>query len=83
MSTNTSTGNTTGKTPKAQQRSRLPDPPEREPDDMTSLDRLAENGNVYHHGRSGGSSPPSPAVRRQSIRPGLHGPGLFAFPVRS
>ena len=26
---------------------RLPDPPEREPDDMTNFDRLAENGNVY------------------------------------
>ena len=28
-------------------RFRLPDPPEREPDDMTSFDRLAENGNAY------------------------------------
>ena len=33
---------------KAQGRFRLPDPPEREPDDMTSFDRLAENGNVHH-----------------------------------
>ena len=28
-------------------RFRMPDPPEREPDDMTSFDRLAENGNAY------------------------------------
>ncbi len=33
---------------KARGRFRLPDPPEREPDDMTSFDRLAENGNVHH-----------------------------------
>ena len=33
-------------------RSRLPDPPEREPDDMTSFDHLAKNGIAYrlaHH----------------------------------
>ena len=33
-------------------RSRLPDPPEREPEDMTSSHRLARNGNSYrleHH----------------------------------
>ena len=28
-------------------RFRLPDPPQRGPDDMTSFDRLAENGNAY------------------------------------
>ena len=40
------TTNTTGT------RSRLPDPPEREPDDMTSFDHLARSGNAYrlaHH----------------------------------
>ena len=40
------TANTTGT------RSRLPDPPEREPDDMTSFDHLARNGIAYrlaHH----------------------------------
>ncbi len=40
------TANTTGT------RFRLPDPPEREPDDMTSFDHLAKNGNAYrlaHH----------------------------------
>ena len=31
----------------APSRFRLPDPPEREPDDMTRFDRLAENGNAY------------------------------------
>ena len=34
-------------TTKAPSRFRLPDPPEREPEDMTSFDRLAENGNAY------------------------------------
>ena len=40
------TANTTGT------RSRLPDPPEREPDNMTSFDHLAKNGTAYrlaHH----------------------------------
>ena len=32
---------------KATRRFRLPDPPERQPDDLTSFDRLAENGNAY------------------------------------
>ena len=32
----------------AKGRFRLPDPPEREPDDMTSFDRLADNGNAHH-----------------------------------
>ena len=31
----------------APSRFRLPDLPEREPDDMTNFDRLAENGNAY------------------------------------
>ena len=26
----------------------LPDPPEREPDDMTSVQHLGENGNLHH-----------------------------------
>ena len=34
-------------TTKAPGRFPLPDPPEREPDDMTRFDRLAENGNAY------------------------------------
>ena len=42
------TSDTTANKPKVQGRFRLPDPPEREPDDMTSFDRLAENGNVHH-----------------------------------
>ena len=41
---------TTGrvKTPKADSHFRFPDPPEREPDDMTSFDQLTPNGNVHH-----------------------------------
>ena len=35
-------------TPKAQGRFRLPDPPERHPDDMTSFDHLAANGNARY-----------------------------------
>ena len=42
------TPDTFAKTPQAQGRFRLPDPPEREPDDMTSFDHLAANGNAYH-----------------------------------
>ena len=38
---------TSAKTSSVQGRFRLPDPPEREPDDMTSFDRLAANGNAY------------------------------------
>ena len=33
--------------PKARARFRLPDPPERHPDDMTTFDHLARNGNAY------------------------------------
>ena len=40
--------NTAASKLKARGRFRLPDPPEREPDDMTSFDRLAENGNAHH-----------------------------------
>ena len=39
---------TTAKTPKTQGRFRLPDPPERQPDDMTSFDHLSETGNVHY-----------------------------------
>lgn len=39
---------TTAKTPKAQERFRLPDPPEREPDDMTSYRHLHKLGNAHH-----------------------------------
>ena len=42
------TSDTAASKSKARGRFRLPDPPEREPDDMTSFDRLAENGNVHH-----------------------------------
>ena len=34
-------------TTKAQTLLPLPDPPEREPDDMTSVQHLGENGNMY------------------------------------
>ena len=36
------------KTPKTGCRFRFPDPPEREPDDMTSFNQLTPNGNVHH-----------------------------------
>ena len=41
---------TTGriKTPKAGDHFRFPDPPEREPDDMTSFNQLTPNGSVHH-----------------------------------
>ena len=44
------TANTTGrvKTPKADDHFRFPDPPEREPDDMTSFNQLTLNGSVHH-----------------------------------
>ena len=42
------TPDTAAKQPKTGERFRLPDPPEREPDDMTSFDQLTGNGNAYH-----------------------------------
>ena len=44
------TADTTGrvKTPQADSHFRLPDPPEREPEDMTSAKHLAETGNMHH-----------------------------------
>ena len=42
------TADTTAKIPEMQGRIRLPDPPEREPDDMTSFDHLAATGNVRY-----------------------------------
>ena len=36
------------KTPQADNSFRLPDPPEREPEDMTSAKHLAETGNMHH-----------------------------------
>ena len=39
---------TAAKQTKTGERFRLPDPPEREPDDMTSFDQLSGNGNAYH-----------------------------------
>ena len=41
------TANRYGKTPRAPGRFRLPDPPEKHPDDMTSFKHLAENGIAY------------------------------------
>lgn len=42
------TSNTTAKTSKAKGGFRRPDRPERESDNMTSFNRLAENGNAHH-----------------------------------
>ena len=44
------TADTTGRvrTPKAGDDFRFPDPPEREPDDMTSFNQLTPNGSVHH-----------------------------------
>ena len=39
---------TTAKNPDVRSHFRLPDPPEREPDDITSFDQLSGNGNAYH-----------------------------------
>ncbi len=42
------TPDTAAKQTKTGERFRLPDPPEREPNDMTSFDQLSGNGNAYH-----------------------------------
>ena len=44
------TADTTGsvQAPKADKHFRFPDPPEREPDDMTSFNQLTPNGNAHH-----------------------------------
>ncbi len=42
------TADAAARTPEMQGRFRLPDPPEREPDDMTSFDHLAATGNVRY-----------------------------------
>ena len=39
---------TTAKKPKVRSHFRLPDPPEREPEEMTSAKHLAETGNMHH-----------------------------------
>jgi len=49
------TADTAAKTPEMQGRIRLPDPPEREPDDMTSFDHLAATGNVRYLSRHFGN----------------------------
>ena len=36
------------KTPQSKTPFRLPDPPERHPDDMTSFDHLSATGSVHH-----------------------------------
>ncbi len=41
------TANTTGQTSKVQERFRLPDPPQREPDEMTQYDHLFKHGNSH------------------------------------
>ena len=38
----------TAKTPPTPSHFEFPDPPEREPDDMTSFDHLTPTGNVHH-----------------------------------
>ena len=51
------TSDTFAKTPQGQDRFRLPDPPQREPDEMTSYDKLHKTGNSYllaqHFGNDG------------------------------
>ena len=42
------TPDTAAKQTKTGERFRLPDPPEREPNDITSFDQLSGNGNAYH-----------------------------------
>ncbi len=42
------TANTTGKTPKAQKRFRLPDIPEREPDEVTQYDQITKTGSAHY-----------------------------------
>ncbi len=42
------TANTTGKTPKAPGRFRLPDIPEREPDEVTQYDQITKTGNAHY-----------------------------------
>ena len=42
------TPDTFAKTPQVQGRFRLPEPPRREPDEMTSYDKLHKTGNSYH-----------------------------------
>ena len=42
------TPDTAAKHPKTGERFRLPDPPEREPNDMTSAEQLSETG-LHHH----------------------------------
>ena len=42
------TANTVAETPPAEGRFRLPDPPQREPDEMTSYDHLHKLGNSHH-----------------------------------
>ncbi len=42
------TANTSAKTPKSPSRFRLPDPPQREPDEMTQFDHLFKIGTPYH-----------------------------------
>ena len=46
------TPETTAKQPRTGERFRLPDPLEREPDDMTSFDQLSGNGNARPLDRS-------------------------------
>jgi len=44
----TTVNSTTGQTPKVQQRFRLPDIPEREPDEVTQFDQITKTGNAHY-----------------------------------
>ena len=61
------TSDTTARTSKTRSRFRLPDLPEREPDDMTSAEHLSETG-LHHHLKQflGNPEPPSCPVRSTS-----------------
>ena len=48
MTTADTTADTAAKNPQLHSGYALPDPPDREPDDMTSFDHLAANGNAHH-----------------------------------
>ena len=47
----------------------LPDPPEREPDDMTSVQHLGENGNLHHLIQYLGNPDTTNRFRRKVRRP--------------
>ena len=83
------TPDTFANTSQVQGRFRLPDPPEREPDDMTSFDRLSANGNAYLLAQHLGSPETTLVAGEHYVSPlpttdmtGLRYPDLFvAFDV--